>query len=196
MTKKTSLITLEKYLEDAAPEAYGELTRTWPLGRFRGDAGENSPEFKRFREAQARCRHVLLEAFDEGELEVYGRDRDDPLSRFAVLDLDRQREVLEQWKYDPDGCPPGAVYLPDYGNMPVRVFRRDGQVVGIAETNYEEMLKNCTYEVVVIDAGTKLINEGDKRGPGFPRRVYKRIGSPKKPGFETVRKYVTGLKLG
>lgn len=121
--KKTSPITIEKYLEETYPEAYEKVRRTWASCRFPGDAGETSPEFKHRREAQVRCRQVLLEDYEEGKFEVHGRHRDDPMSRFAVLDPDRQQEVLERWKYNPDSCPLGEVYLPDYGNMPVQLFR-------------------------------------------------------------------------
>ena len=76
-----------------------------------------------------RCRQTLLEAFEGRKLEVYGRPRGDPLSHWSVLDPDRQREVLEGWKYDPQLRPLGEVYLPDYGNMPVRVHRRDPRAV-------------------------------------------------------------------
>ena len=194
--KKAFPITLEKYLEEAAPKAYGKVMRTWALCRFPGDAGENSPEFKRRREAQARCRQVLLEDFDEGKFEVYGRGRDNPMSRLAVMDLDRQREVLERWKYNPDLCPPGKVYLPDYGNLEVRVFRRDGQVVGIAETSHEESSRKGTFKEDVLEVSIKLKSEGDPGGRGFYKRIHKRLGSPDRPLLDTVRKITTDLKLG
>ena len=193
--KKTSLITLENYLDEVAPEAFGKVVRTWPPRRFAGDGWANSPQCKRHSEAETRCRQVLLDLFDEGEIEVSGRGRNNPLSRFAVLDLDRQREVLERWKYNPDRCPPGEVYLPDYGNMPVRVFRRDGQGVGIAETNHEELSENRTYKQEVIKASDKLKSEGDPGGHGFYKRIYDQLPHPR-PAPDTVRKYTTDLKLG
>jgi len=81
----------------------------------------------------------------------------------------------------------------------IRVWRPEdvafdtGRGVESAGTNYKDLLQNCTVKEVVVRAGKELINEGDEGGPGFPRRVYKRMGSPKKPPFETVRKYVPEL---
>ena len=191
MMKKASPITLEKYLETAAPKAFGKMKRTWAVCRFPADAGENSPEFKQRREAHVQCRQVLLEGHEEGKFEVHGRNRGDLMSCFAVLDPDRQREVLEAWKYAPDRCPVGEVHLPDCGDVPVRVLSPED--VETVETNYGELLRNCTGKQVVDRAGKELINEGDERGPGFPRRVHERMGSPVKPPVDTVRKYVAEI---
>ena len=134
MPQEASLITLEKFLEEADPGAFEKVVKnSRPPGPPFEDGWGNSPQRKRHGEAEARCRQVLLEAFAEGELEVYGRRRGDPTSRFAVLDLDLQRAVLEGWKYDPQWRPLGQVYLPDYGNMPVRVRRRHVVKMGTAK---------------------------------------------------------------
>ena len=191
MMKKASPITLENWLETAAPDAFRDVVMTSRPRGPDGDVFGNSPEYTRHCEAEAQCRQVLLEAFDEGEIEIYGRRRGDLLSRWAVPDLDRQREVLEAWKYAPQRCPLGEVHLPDCGDVPIRVLPPEDMET--VETNYGELLRNCTWKQVVMVAGKELRNEGDEGGPGFPRRVYERMGSPKKPSFETVRKYVREL---
>ena len=191
MMKKASPITLENYLETAAPDAYGDVLRTSRPRGPDGDVYENSSEYTRHCEAEARCRQVLFEAFDKGEIEIYGRRRGDLLSRWAVPDLDRQREVLEAWKYAPQRCPLGEVYLPDCGDVPVRVLPPEDMKT--AETNYGELLRNCTWKQVVLVACKELINEADEGGPGFPRRVHERMGSPVKPPVDTVRKYVAEI---
>ena len=192
MMKKASPITLENYLETAAPKAFGKMKRTWAVCRFPGDAGENSPEFKQRREAHVQCRQALLEGHEEGKFEVHGRNRGDLMSCFAVLDQDRQRAVLEQWKYSPDMRPAGVVYLPDLGDVEVRVFRSrvwqdSTKFVCWAKEKLEEKYKAWA----LITAGkpqdrkpkaeilSELMNEKPELSPTGAAKAWKKADIPK-----------------
>ena len=192
MMKKASPITLEKWLETAAPDAFGDVLRTSRPRGPDGDVYGNSPEYTRHCEAEARCRQVLFEAFDEGKIEVYGRRRGDLLSRWAVPDLDRQREVLEAWKYAPQRCPLGEVHLPDCGDVPVRVSRSrvwqdSTKFVCWAKEKLEEKYKAWA----LITAGkpqdrkpkaeilSELMNEKPELSPTGAAKAWKKADIPK-----------------
>ena len=55
-------------------------------------------------------------------------------------------------------CNPLKVYLPDCGDVPVRVLPSED--MGMAATNYGELLRNCTRKQVVKVAGEELIKAG------------------------------------
>lgn len=176
-------IDLDPFVKWIDPEGYSEAQGKNKPTIF---AGERYPRDQ----ANRRLRERLSEALGSGEYELRYLPLDNPGADWECVKPHRYPEIIKQISLGYSGIRKTFKLEGCDRPVPVRVFLRDGQAVDIAKTNYTELLRDLSVEQVVIIAGKELIKEGDKGGPGFPRRVYERMGSPKKPPFETVRKYV------